>query len=598
MKKNIYNVVYAFLGALVFTLISSTDLILPISNVVDDSVYQNAGVPDERIVVIGIDSYALEEFGAWPWDRSLIAQAVSYLNSDPENSPAVIGIDIIYDATSNSDSDSALVEAFSKIDNVVLSSYSTIQSGIVNLPGGSFYVDPNLATDLIEPFDELKEVTMQGHVNAMLDTDGVLRHALWDIQTQQGEIVPSFNRVIAEKYCEEMSMTAPKTPPLDAENRWYVVQQSAPGAYSDRISVAELINGTANPQFFKDKIVLIGPYDTSFKDEYITAIDHATNMAGVEYQANAIGALLAGDTKMHAEVGSKINLFVLSFLSFYLFPLIGIIKAALVGIFTCAVWFFGCVVLFDFGYMLNIIYVPIAIFGAYIYSVVRYYFEESYKREQVSQTFRRYVAPEIVNELLTGSPETLKLGGNATTVAVLFVDIRGFTELSTRISATSVVDMLNSILTFTTDCILRNRGTLDKYIGDCTMAFWGAPLPQNDIVYKAVKTAMEMKEGMSEVTRQIKEKFGHEIGFGIGVAYGTVVVGNIGSSTRMDYTIIGDAVNTASRLESNAPSGEILVTESVAKELEDRVKFTSLGNSIKLKGKGDEFEVFRVEKLL
>ncbi len=161
-----------------------------------------------------------------------------------------------------------------------------------------------------------------------------------------------------------------------------------------------------------------------------------------------------------------------------------------------------------------------------------------------------------------------------------------------------VVQILNRYLTLTSSCIFDNKGTLDKFVGDCTMAFWGAPMPQEDSIYKAVKTAFDMLERSADVQRELQEKFGRTVSFGIGVHYGPAVVGNIGAPERMDYTAIGDTVNTAARLEANAPGGCIYVSHAVAEALEGRVRCTSLGDSVPLKGKATGFEVLRAEELL
>lgn len=182
-------------------------------------------------------------------------------------------------------------------------------------------------------------------------------------------------------------------------------------------------------------------------------------------------------------------------------------------------------------------------------------------------------------------------------VAVLFVDIRGFTTMSESLDPPTVVEIINQYLTLTTECIMRYHGTLDKFVGDCTMAFWNAPLPQEDPVYLACCAAMDMVEGSKELGEKLMERFGRTVSFGVGVHYGPAVIGNIGAPKRMDYTAIGDTVNTASRLESNAPGGKILISRTVADMLGDRATTTSLGGSIKLKGKAEGFETLTLDTL-
>ena len=216
----------------------------------------------------------------------------------------------------------------------------------------------------------------------------------------------------------------------------------------------------------------------------------------------------------------------------------------------------------------------------------------------MTATFQRYVAPEIVHELLKEGTDASALGGKLCDIAVLFVDIRGFTTMSEVLEPEEIVQILNRYLTLTSTCIFKNNGTLDKFVGDCTMAFWGAPLPQEDSIYKAVKTAFDMIEQSKALQKELENKFGRTVSFGIGVHYGPAVVGNIGASNRMDYTAIGDTVNTAARLEANAPGGCIYVSRAVADALKGRVRFTSLGSSVRLKGKTAGFEVLRAEELM
>ena len=191
----------------------------------------------------------------------------------------------------------------------------------------------------------------------------------------------------------------------------------------------------------------------------------------------------------------------------------------------------------------------------------------------------------------------MELGGKTKNIAVLFVDVRGFTAMSEALDAETVVEIVNRYLTLTTECIVKNHGTLDKFVGDCTMAVWNAPVEQEDPVYFACKAAMDMIAGSATLGEELMTRFGRDVSFGIGIHYGPAVVGNIGAPKRMDYTAIGDTVNTASRLEANAEGGTILISRAVADALGDRAETISLGDSIKLKGKADGFEVLKLLSL-
>lgn len=209
----------------------------------------------------------------------------------------------------------------------------------------------------------------------------------------------------------------------------------------------------------------------------------------------------------------------------------------------------------------------------------------------------RYTAPEIVNEILEQGAAALELGGKLTNIAVLFVDVRGFTPMSELLKPTEVVEILNRYLTLISGCIMRNHGTLDKFVGDAAMAFWGAPIPQEDYVMHAVQAARDMVKGSEALSKELMEKYGRTVSFGIGVHVGEAVVGNIGLPQRMDYTAIGDTVNIAARLEANAPGGTIYISRAVADALEGRICVTSLGDSVKLKGKKAGFEVLILEEI-
>ena len=246
--------------------------------------------------------------------------------------------------------------------------------------------------------------------------------------------------------------------------------------------------------------------------------------------------------------------------------------------------------------VLRILWIPLGLtlfFGA---SVMIHYGKAVLEKQRVTATFKRYAAPEIVDEILRQGTQSLELGGKLTQLAVLFVDIRGFTSMSEALEPGQVVEVLNSYLTLVSSSIKNHGGTLDKFIGDAAMAFWGAPLAQEDYVMKAVLAALDMAKEADRLGDQLEARFGRRLTFGTGIHTGPAVVGNVGAPDRMDYTAIGDTVNTASRLESNAPGGKIYISAAVANALEGRINAKAIG-SIRLKGKAGEFQVLELEGL-
>ena len=257
-----------------------------------------------------------------------------------------------------------------------------------------------------------------------------------------------------------------------------------------------------------------------------------------------------------------------------------------------------CRLMYDRGLVLHLLWIPLGVTALYVGCIAFNYMQASLEKRRITNTFERYVAPEIVREILREGTGGLELGGKLTRIAVLFVDVRGFTPMSERLKPTQVVEILNCYLSLISDCILKNGGTLDKFVGDAAMAFWGAPLPQEDYVMHALKAAADMAEGSRALSQELLKRYGRTVSFGIGVHVGEAVVGNIGSAKRMDYTAIGDTVNTAARLEANAPAGTIYISRAVADEAGERIRTTSLGDTVKLKGKKEGFEVLCLEEIL
>lgn len=588
---------YVFIAALL-TGIAASGILTSANNTLSDRLFQRPSALSGEVVLLGIDQGSLEELGPWPWPRDVLARAIEALNQDPENRPAVIGIDALFVSETDPTADEALTEAAARYGNVVTATAATFGSEIVNEDDGSFHMEDYAVLSYDEPFQALLEVTEQGHINAMLDTDGILRHAIWQLDLPDGRAIPSFHQQIYRKYLAFLGKEAPCIPPTDMRHRWYVPMQALPGGFDDGFSVAALLRGDLDPALFADKIVLIGPSAVGLNDSYPSSIDHATPMYGVEYQANAISALLAGETKQ--EISRTPQLLVL----------FALLLAALLflhnrRVLPATVFWLGislgslliAELFYHSGFVLKVLYLPLFVTICYVGSVAANYIRETLEKRRVTATFQRYVAPEIVSELLRGDPKSLELGGKLCDIAVLFVDIRGFTTMSEGLPPPTVVEIINRYLTLTSQCVFQNGGTLDKYVGDCTMAIWGAPLPQEDSVFHAVKAALDMVDGAKALGEELKTQYGRSVGFGVGVHFGPAVVGNIGSPTRMDYTAIGDTVNTAARLEANAPAGQIYVSRAVAEQLESRVRFTSLGDNIRLKGKAEGFEILRVEGL-
>ena len=214
------------------------------------------------------------------------------------------------------------------------------------------------------------------------------------------------------------------------------------------------------------------------------------------------------------------------------------------------------------------------------------------EKEMIKRAFTRYVAREVVEEILK-DPERLTLTGERREVTVLFCDLRGFTPLSERLNPEQVVSLLNEFYTLAIETVFQHDGTLDKFMGDAVMAVFGAPIPHRDHALRAIKTGLAMRERFDAFNADRARRGLETIGAGIGVSVGEVVAGTVGTEDRMEYTVIGDSVNLAARLESNAKPGQILISQRTWERVQDDVEVRPLG-PIRVKGKEEEVEVYEL----
>lgn len=562
----------------------------------EDALYQHPHVLDGNIIVIGIDDRSLEEIGPYnTWDRNVMASALEALATDPDNLPAVVAIDTVYTGETETDADERLANAAGRLGNVITASFASLGTDIETDEAGHVYYNHSAVLDYSLPYKALRDVTTQAHINAMTDNDGILRHAMLYVRPG-GEAVYSMAYTAAKVFADANGI-AISEPPTKADT-YYVAFSATPGGYYDGYSICDLINGTLTPDVFAGKIVYIGPYAVGLQDTFFTAIDHGQQMYGVEYQANVSQMILDGDYKKEVSDGLQaLVLFLVCAASFWVFwhadfKISSVVAAVLIALSIASSYF-----IYGMGYVLHPLWIPAGVLILYLASIAIRYVRSAIEKQQLTRTFQRYVDPEIVKEIIQAGPENLSLGGKLCDIAVLFVDVRGFTTMSERLSPEKVVFILNKYLTMASDCVERNGGTLDKFVGDAMMAFWGAPLACEDPIYKAVLTASEIVKGAAQVSAELTEEIGEELNVGVGVHYGPAVVGNMGAEKHMDYTAIGDTVNTSARLEANAPGGMVYISRAVADALNGRITCTSLGTSVKLKGKSD-FEVLSLGEIV
>lgn len=559
---------------------------------------QNGAAPE--IAVIGIDADTLEQVGPWgTWPRSVMAEVIRKLNADPEAKPAVIGIDVMYFGTTTPEEDDALVQAAKEGGNVVLASQAVFEDSIVNRNGKNSLED--VIVKFEEPFPALKEVTKQGHINGASSTDGIVRKSMHQFTIEDKEIY-SFPYEIYKTYAKHIGVEE-TVPILNKKNEWYIPYSAYTEDYLSG-SVMNILNGDITPGTFADQIVLIGPYSTGMMDAYYTPVDKKEQMYGVEIHGNTIQAMLENNYKQPVpKIIQCLFIMLTVTMTFFILNKLLTKNSKLTIIYS---WILIIVLVISYviiakisyikGYILDMFYIPISIVLVYISWIIINYIQERKQKKHITDLFSKYVEPQVVETLISGDEKGLQLGGVQKEIAVMFTDIRGFTPMSERLTPQQVVQVINRYQHLTTKMIFKYQGTLDKFIGDATMALFNAPIEIEDYVYKAVACAIEIREEGKAITEALLEEYGERVELGIGVNFGPAVVGNIGTDFRMEYTAIGDTVNTAARLESNAKQGEILISEAIYNVLKDRIEATMLG-VIPLKGKSKEVVVYRVERL-
>ena len=565
-------------------------------NMTFDFISQKESVANKQIYILAIDQKTLEKYGTFTdWSRDVSRQIVQKLNQDKKKAPAVIAFDVLFMEDTKEEEDRSFADACKAAGNVVTAANLQFKELPETDENGRIIYNPFHVDNVDLPYDSLKQAVDWGYANTIVDDDGCVRRSIAQVE-YNGETFSSLAMKVYETYqsAQGEKVVMPK---LDKYGQFYFQYTSKSGGYSV-ISLCDLLDGTVDASIFQNSIVLVGAYVAGMQDSYIPAISHGQQMYGVEIHANVIEALLEGKTKQ------QVPLFWVAFvsgivtMSYYVFTrkcklgILTLISSSLIVSYGLLVK-----VIYTAGYILPVLYVPVVLCALYLIQVLREYVKETKRRRKVIGVLKHYIAPQVVEELSKKKDFQLELGGEKRNIAVLFVDIRDFTTLSERLQPEEVVEILNAYLALVTDSIFHNSGTLDKFIGDAAMAVFNAPLDLDDYIYQAVKAAWDMKAGSKVLAEQFAKRFGRSVEFGIGVHCGNAVVGNIGCEFRMDYTAIGDTVNTACRLESTAKRGQILISKEVYEAVKDRVVVTPIGD-LPLKGKEKGVIAYQVDELI
>ena len=435
----------------------------------------------------------------------------------------------------------------------------------------------------LSSFIESPHVSL-GAVNLIIDEDTIVRQFPSEIKYPLGMLF-----TFALETVRRSGRSIPREPkPIER-----IVYATATG----NIRHISFTRALEEPSLLKDKIVFVGATAPDLHDEQSTPVDHGTKMSGVELQAQIANMLLKGYVLSPAASQWSI----LWILALGLFPglvffllkrrtLWALCLSAIGGIISTL----SILILFGQGTVISLIHTNVAwvlsagSMFAYRYTLARHEIKE------VKGVFGKYVSKEVL-ELILKNPSAVLLGGEEREVTVLFSDIRGFTSLSETVTATELVSVFNRYFTLITNEVFKNQGVLDKYIGDAIMAFWGAPMADPLQADHALATAFGMIERLKEFNEELVREGKPTIDIGVGLYTGPAVVGNIGAESRFDYTVIGDTVNTASRLEgvNKEYKTHIIVGETTKQKLTGSYTLSHLG-SVKVKGKEQSVEIYTV----
>jgi len=383
--------------------------------------------------------------------------------------------------------------------------------------------------------------------------------------------------------------------PTDESGR-LLVNYLGPAKTFPHYSVSDILNGRISADKLKGKIVLIGATATGIYDMRVTPLSAV--YPGVEIHATVIDNILHQNFLSHSGWTKFLDVCTIIVVGLIMGLAVPRMKAvagialslALISAFVLA----NTAIFVRYNVWMNLIYPALTMMTIYLGITVYRYVTEEREKKKVRGAFQYYLTASVVNEILK-DPSKLKLGGDKKNLSVMFSDIRGFTSISEKLTPEELVHLLNEYLTAMTDVVFKYDGLLDKYIGDAIMAVFGAPLDQPDHALRACRTGIEM---MSEL-RRLREKWAAEgrpdVNIGVGINTGDMVVGNMGSQMRFDYTVIGDSVNLASRLEgTNKEYGtNIIISEFTYEAVKDEIFCREL-DAVRVKGKKYPVRIFEL----
>lgn len=608
---------------------------------------------DDRVVVVDIDEKSLAEVGRWPWRRDRVALLVDQLVGKYQ--AAVVGFDMVFAEKDDSsglavlrelgagelrdepafvarlpelekrlDYDALLAEHL-RSRPVVLGYYfnfgdSQEKSGQMPKPVLSAGLFAGKTVSFLKAAGYganlpvlSQSATAAGHFNPVSDPDGVLRRVplLVEYENQYYEslslamvraflnypaIEPVYPEPILGKSYKniEWFKVGPVRIPVDGGGAALIPYRGPQGSFT-YVSAADVLHGRAPVDKIAGRMVLVGTTAPGLKDLRVAPVSPV--YAGVEAHANMVAGILSGRVPampsylMGLEALTLLLVWLLlSWVLLKLAPLLASLSVALVLVLAVALNFLA--------WRHGLVAIPLAstvtlIVLMYTISLAYGYFFVTRKQKQINNLFGQYVPPELV-EKMSEEPEKYSMEGQSRELTVLFSDVRSFTTISESMDPRELARFMNEFLTSLTTVIRNNHlGTIDKYMGDCVMAFWGAPVFDPDHAKNAVLAGIEMQRAIVALGPQLKARGWPEIHIGVGVNSGRMTVGDMGSQIRKAYTVMGDAVNLASRLEGITKQYGVgmIVGEQTRQAVRDGIVFREL-DRVRVKGKDEPVTIY------
>lgn len=604
--------------------------------------------PGNDTVIVGIDDASVQAADRYPLPRDLYAKALTQLEQD---GALVVGFDIGF-PDRQGDGDKVFAQALATSTIPVILSYPAqahcpelrncpapdgkiTQEGVDQIPLRDFRcVDAN--ADLKAPCQQPDPMVILASTDLVLDADGVSRRIPLFVQPacfvagkcttplidtfafaayRAAQLGKDFQSGPAlQESNDQASFGQAWSVPVDSTGSALLNYSGPPGNfeyYKHYVSFKDVVNGTVSPDMIKDKVVLIGYYDlTGVNDQQLVTTSAGSNgtlpMAGIEIHANAVQMFMGAVATPGG--ASKLLRPEPAWMVFLLVLLLGLATAVgvsrvsvlwgLLGAFVALVAFTFAMTFFatNNGFVPDLFHPWLAI--ALTYSGVtayRFLYEDREKRK-VTRLFGHYLKPEIVAELARtrGGADDILRGGERRDISLLFVDIRGFTSMSESMEANDVTELVQMYLDHLSGIIFTWDGTVDKYVGDEIMAFWNAPRLQENHALLAVRCAYDLINRAPELQQRLLAKGLPPIRWGIGVNTGPAVVGNMGSRSRLQYTALGDTVNTAARFCAHAPAFQLLIGQMTYDMCKDYIA-VDMVPGVQLKGKSAAtFRIYQV----